>query len=324
MLKWIKKLNIPGIAIGDIVLFLFFCAVAEHFLSGYNLILILRNCSTLLIVAIGMTLTILVGQIDLSVGSVVSMSAVVVALLNNAGAPLILTILIPLIMGAVVGFINGILISKYKLDFWIVTFSTMSIMGGLALVIANGETISTKNEALNFIGNGRIFGIYTVIWLTVLVSAIVIFMLKKTKFGYNIYSIGGSESVATVSGIKVVKNRTMVYVLSGIFAALSGLVIACMTNSGSPTVGHEYTFSAMAAVVIGGTSFEGGKGGMVGTIFGTMLLRILASGLSLMGIPSTWQKAIIGIAILILIVTDVISEKRKNMKGLRRVYLDVD
>ncbi|HBR01132.1 MAG TPA: ribose ABC transporter permease [Ruminiclostridium sp.] len=324
MLKRIKKLDVSGVAVGDIVLFLFFCVAAENFLNGYNFILILRNSCTLLVASIGMTLAILVSQIDLSVGSVVSMSAVMVAILNNAGCPLILTILATLAMGALVGLINGILISKFKLDFWVVTFSTMSIMAGLALVIADGATVSTQNEVLDFIGNGKILGVYTVIWITALVCAIMILVLKKTKFGYNVYSIGGSATVAGVSGVKVVKNRTMVYVLSGIFSAISGIMIAGMTNSGSPTVGNEYTFSAMAAVVIGGTSFDGGKGGIVGTICGTLLLKILASGLSLMGIPSTWQKATIGIVILVLIITDVVSEKRKNIKGLRRVYQDVD
>jgi ribose transport system permease protein len=324
MLKLLRKSNVSGVAIGDVVLFLFFCIVAENFLSGYNLILILRNSCTLLVAAMGMTLAILVSQIDLSVGAVVSMSAVMVALLNNTGIPLILTILAALSMGALVGFINGLLIAKYKLDFWVVTFSTMSIVAGLALVISNGATVKTKSQILNFIGNEKILGIYTIIWITVLISAIMIRVLKKTKFGYNVYSIGGSETVAKVSGINVVKNRIFVYVLSGIFSAITGIMIASMTNSGSPTVGNDYTFNAMAAVVIGGTSFDGGKGGVTGTICGTLLLKILASGLSLMGIPSTWQKATIGIVILILIVTDVINERRMNIKGLRRVYQDAD
>ena len=143
---------------------------------------------------------------------------------------------------------------------------------------------------------------------------------KKTRFGYNVYSIGGSENVANVSGIKVVKTRIWVYALAGLFAAVAGVAIACMTNSGSPSVGVDYSFNAMAAVVIGGTSMAGGKGGILGTVFGTVLLRVLASGLSLMGIPATWQKALIGVVIVTMIVVDVANEHRKNIKGLRRVY----
>lgn len=323
MLNRLKKLNISGVAIGDVVLFIFFSIFAKNFFGGYNMILILRNCSTLLVASFGMTLAIMIAEIDLSVGAVASLSAVMVALLNNSGMPLIVTILAPIAMGVVVGLINGILIAKLKLDFWVVTFSTMSMAAGLALVICNGATVATKNEVLDFLGNGKILGLYTIIWFTALLSAIMIFVLKKTKFGYNVYSIGGSEAVAQVSGVKVAKNRILVYVISGIFAAITGIMIAGMTNSGSPTVGNEYTFNAMAAVVIGGTSFDGGKGGVSGTIWGTLLLKILASGLSLLGIPSTWQKATIGIVILVLIVTDVLSEKRQNTKALRRVYLDV-
>ncbi len=324
MINRLKKLNITGVAIGDIALFIFFCIFAENFFSGYNMILILRNCCTLLVASIGMTLAIIIAEIDLSIGAVVSMSAVMAALLNNAGMPLIVTVLAPLAMGALVGVINGVLIAKLKLDFWVVTFSTMSLTGGVALVICDGATVPTKNAVLDFLGNGKILGVYAIIWFTALFAAVMIFALKKTKFGYNVYSIGGSESVALVSGVKVAKNRIFVYVLSGLFAAITGIMIAGMTNSGSPTVGNEYTFSAMAAVVIGGTSFDGGKGGVMGTIWGTLLLKILASGLSLLGIPSTWQKATIGIVILALIVTDVLSEKRQNTKALRRVYLDVN
>ena len=126
-----------------------------------------------------------------------------------------------------------------------------------------------------------------------------------------------------MSGVKVTKTRIIVYVLAGLFAAIAGVFVGCMKNSGSPSVGVDYSFNAIAVVVIGGTSMAGGKGGIVGTVFGTIMLRILASGLSLMRIPSTWQKAIIGMVIVTMIVVDVLNEQRKNIKGLRRVYGNV-
>ncbi len=323
LLKQVKKWSIPGILVGDVLLFLFFSLVTDNFLSSYNLMLILRNSCTLLLTATGLTLVILMGKNDISVGSVVSMAAVSVALLHNQGLPLVLVILLPLVMGAAIGAINGFLVAKMKFDFWVVSFSSMSIFAGLALVAANGATISVKNQVLDFIGNGKIGGMYVIIWLVILLVGFMIWVQKKTKFGYDIYSIGGSEQVAAVSGIKVTKTRILVYAISGLFAGLAGVAIACMTNSGSPTVGVDYSFNAMAAVVIGGTSFSGGKGGIVGTVLGTLLLRILASGLSLMGIPSTWQKAVIGLVIVSLIVVDVLGEQRKNIKGTRRVYKHV-
>mgnify|MGYP000235072767 CR=1 FL=1 len=315
-----KKLNIPGILIGDVLLFIFFSLVTGRFFSSYNLMLIARNCCTLLLTSTGLTLVILMGKNDVSVGSTVSMSAVTVALLCQAGVPTPLVILIPLVMGLAIGTFNGILVAKLKFDYWVVAFSSMSIFAGLALVLTNGITVPIKNAALDYIGNGKIAGIYVVIWITAILVGLMVFIQKKTRFGYDVYSIGGSENVAAVSGVKVTKTRIMVYALSGLFAAIAGVAIACMTNSGSPSVGIDYSFNAMAAVVIGGTSMAGGKGGITGTVLGTILLRILASGLSLMGIPSTWQKALIGIVIVALIVADVINERRKNIKGLRRVY----
>lgn len=315
-----QKLNIPGILIGDILLILFFSVATDRFFTSYNLMLILRNCCTLLLTSTGLTLVILMGKNDISVGSTVSMAAVVVALLNQAGMPTALVILIPLVMGLAIGAFNGVLVAKLKFDYWVVAFASMSIFAGLALVLTNGVTIPVKNEVLDWIGNGKILGLYVIIWITILLVGLMVLVQKKTRFGYNVYSIGGSENVANVSGIKVVKTRIWVYALAGLFAAVAGVAIACMTNSGSPSVGVEYSFNAMAAVVIGGTSMAGGKGGILGTVFGTVLLRVLASGLSLMGIPATWQKALIGVVIVTMIVVDVANEHRKNIKGLRRVY----
>ena len=315
-----QKLNIPGILVGDILLIVFFSLATDRFFTSYNLMLVLRNCCTLLLTSTGLTLVILMGKNDISVGSTVSMSAVTVAILSRAGLPTPLLILIPMLMGIAVGVFNGVLVAKLKFDYWVVAFSSMSIFAGLALILTDGITIPIKNEVLDWIGNGKILGIYVVIWITALLVGLMILIQNKTQFGYDVYSIGGSENVASVSGVKVVKTRILVYALAGLFASIAGVAIACMTNSGSPSVGVEYSFNAMAAVVIGGTSMAGGKGGIVGTVLGTILLRVLASGLSLMGIPATWQKALIGVVIVTMIVVDVINEQRKNIKGLRRVY----
>lgn len=223
-------------------------------------------------------------------------------------------------MGTAIGTFNGVLVAKLNFDYWVVAFSSMSIFAGLALVLTDGVTIPIKNAALDWIGNGKIAGLYVVIWLTILLVGVMILIQKKTKFGYDVYSIGGSENVARASGVRVKHVRIAVYAISSLFAAIAGVMIACMTNSGSPSVGVDYSFNAIAAVVIGGTSMAGGKGSLVGTVLGTVLLRVLASGLSLMGIPPTWQKALIGVVIVALIVADVANERRKNIKGMRRVY----
>lgn len=327
MLKIIKKkkrLNIPGIFWGIVALMIFFGIKEENFFTPYNLILIARNVCILLLASVGMTLAVLVSQIDLSVGSVISLTAVVLGFTVSSGLPMGVCIILSLSVGEVIGAVNGIMIAKRGFDYWITTFATMSIGAGLSLVVAGGNTIPIKNSLIEWLGNGRILGIYAMIWITAFLILAMVFVLKRTRLGYNIYSIGGAEHVARVSGINVVKNRFLVYVISGVFASTAGILIAGMTTSASPIVGTEYSFNAIAAVVIGGTSFDGGKGGLVGTLLGTLLLRVLASGLSMMGVSSVVQKVIIGLVIVILIVTDQIGEKIKKKEGLRRVYADAE
>lgn len=318
------NLNIPGIFWGILGLVIFFGIKEKNFFTPYNLILIARNTCIPLLAAVGMTLAVLISQIDLSIGSVISLTAVVLGVTTSRGVPTLPAILISLMVGVVIGSINGVMIAVKKFDYWITTFSTMSIGAGLALVVAGGRTSPIQNDFIDWLGNGRILGIYTMIWITIILILLMIVVLKRTRLGYNIYSIGGSENVARVSGINVVKNRFTVYVISGLFASIAGVMIAGMTTSASPIVGTEYSFNTMAAVIIGGTSFDGGKGGLVGTLLGTLLLRVLASGLSMMGISSVVQKVIIGVVIVCLIVADQISEKRKKKEGLRRVYANAE
>lgn len=318
-----KRLNIPGIAYGTILMILFFSVIApEKFLSLNNIMLILRHSCILLIASMGMTLVILVSQVDLSIGSVMSLAAVVVSVSYQSGMGLLAAVALSLLAGLATGLVNGIMVAVFRFDYWITTFATMSIGAGLALVLANGSTVVLTNPVLDWFGNGKIGGIYVVIILTVLMFLIMQVILNHTKLGYNLYSIGGSENVARVSGINVTKYRVIPYLLSGVFAATAGIMITAMNNSASPIIGSEYSFNAMAAVIIGGTSLDGGKGGLAGTVFGTLLLRILTSGLNIMSIPPTWQKTIIGAVIVIIIVADVMGQNYKKTKGLRRVYAD--
>lgn len=319
-LKRKRTEHLPGILIGTIVLFIFFSIAETKFLTPYNLILILRNSCILMIAGIGMTLAILISQIDLSIGSVLSLSGVMAAVCMQHGMPAGIAILVGLLVGGVFGICNGVLIAVFKFDYWIVTFATMSVGSGLALVASDGSTIKIENRFMDWLGNGKIFGIYFLVIFTILLMGLMLFVLRRTKLGYIIYSIGGSEQVSKTCGIQVTAFRIIVYVLSGVFAAIAGILISGMTNSASPIVGAEYSFNAMAAVIIGGTSFDGGKGGLWGTILGTLLLRILSNGLNMIGIPAIWQKVIIGIVIVFILVAEALGERKKKIDGLRRVY----
>lgn len=316
----LKKMNIPSIVYGAILVFIFFAITEKKFLTPYNVMLIARNSCILLLASTGMTLAVLTGQIDLSVGSVMSVSASIVAVMVRGGKPLAAALAAAFLVAVAFGLTNGILIAVLKSDYWITTFATMSIGAGLALVVSNGSTVPVKSEFLDFLGNGKVCGIYFLIILTILITTLIVLMLRKTKFGYDIYSVGGAEHVARVSGIQVTGTRIAVYILSSLIAALAGILLTGMTNSASPIAGSEYSFNALAAVVIGGTSLNGGKGGVTGTVFGTILLRIIASGLAMAGVPATWQKVIQGIIIVVIIVADVVSEKKKDTDNLRRIY----
>ncbi|MDR1519410.1 MAG: ABC transporter permease [Planctomycetota bacterium] len=314
--------NIPGAVYGVVVLLIFFSLVRPRFMSIYNIQLIARHSSVLLVASIGMTMAILVSQIDLSVGSVMSLAGVVAAHAMREGAGIPLAMLLGLLCGVLMGVLNGLMVAVFKFDFWIATFGTMGIGAGLALVAANGQTLVVGVKGFAWMGNGKLAGIYILIYMAAALLGLMWLVLNKTKFGYNIYSIGGSEQAARLSGVAVVKNRFYVYVASGFFAAVAGLMLASMGNSASPIAGAEYSFDVIAAVIIGGASFDGGRGGLVGTVMGTLLVRILASGLNLMGIPSTWQKAIIGFAIVAILVADVLCDNRKRRLDLMRRYRD--
>ncbi len=314
--------KIPGVTFGVLFLLIFFAVLRPRFMSIYNIQLIARHSSVLLVAAIGMTMVILVSQIDLSVGSVMSLSGVVTAYALRADYSIPFAMALGLVCGMAIGLLNGIMVAVFRFDYWIATFGTMGIGAGLALVVANGETLSVPNPAFGWIGNGRIGGIYILIFIAASLLALMWLVLKKTRFGYNIYSIGGSEQAARLSGVPVVKNRIYVYVASGFFAAVAGLMLASMGNSASPIAGADYSFDVIAAVIIGGTSFDGGRGGLFGTVMGALLVRILASGLNLLSIPATWQKAIIGFAIVVIIVADVLGEKRKRRLDTMRRYRD--
>jgi ribose/xylose/arabinose/galactoside ABC-type transport system permease subunit len=323
MFQKIKKLQIPGIIWGIIFLIIFFSIMRpEKFPTFYNMLLILRHSSILVTASIGMTLLILVSQIDLSVGSVMSLAGVITAVCVQNGIPIAASLTLSIIAGMTIGVLNGIMVAVYRFDYWISTFATMGVAAGLALGIADGKTIAIKDTRFSWIGNGQILGIDFLIIFFFLLVGIMLFVLGKTRFGYNIYSIGGSRETARLSGINVTKNRMLVFITSGFFSSVAGLLLAAMGSSASPIAGADYSFDAIAAVIIGGTSFDGGKGGLLGTLLGALMIRILTLGLNLMGIPPTWQKAIIGIVIVIIIVSDVLNDKRRKVHESRRVYAD--
>lgn len=326
-IKRITK-KVPGIAVGIIILVIVFGLIQPKFFVLANFQNILKNASILTIVSMGMTMAVLSGQIDLSVGSVMSLSAVVTGIMlktweDPSAFQVALAILVGLGIGAVFGLFNGIMIGKYKFDFWLITFATMAIAKSLALIVTNGDIIAGYNKTYRTIGDGDIYGISSCIIVTIIVCMIIIFISTRTRFGYAIYSVGDSEKCAFQSGIKVVKTRIKIYVFSGLLAAFGGIMLASKTNSASSTIGTGYEFNAIAAVLVGGTPFTGGKGGLLGTVLGGLLITTMKSGLQSIGLSVYWQTLLIGLFIMIIIIMDTATTKRRTIKEQRRTYKDV-
>jgi ribose transport system permease protein len=272
-----------------------------------------------MVVASGATLVILLGKIDMSAGSVMSLAAVITTLLLSQGVHIAIAIAMGILSGALVGILNGYLIGVVNLNHFVTTFATMSIAKGMALVACNGQIISSDSDALLFIGTGKVLGIFFIVWFAVVLVAILLLVSTRTSYGYKVYSVGGSEQVANLAGIKTAKVYFITFVLASVLAAIGGIFMAAKANSGNATIGDGYEFNVIATVLIGGTPFEGGKGGLLGTLVGAMFMAILKNGLSMLGFTPAWQYALTGIAILIAIVVDVSINERRKAEENRRV-----
>lgn len=311
--------DVMGLLIAIAVLMVVMSVAAEGFLTWYNLHNVLKDFSILLIVASGMTIAILLGKIDMSAGSVMSLSAITVTMLLSSGISFVPALLAGMGTGALVGLLNGYLVGVQRLNHFIATFATMSIAKGIALIACNGNIINSSSNDLLFVGTGKLLGLFVIIWIVAAVFIFMYIMLKKSKLGYKIYAVGGSENVAQLSGINVRRVYIVSFVIIGVLSAIGGVFMAGKANSGNVTMGDGYEFNAIATVLIGGTPFDGGKGGLLGTLVGAFFISILKNGIALLGLTPAWQNAIIGIAILVVIIMDVALNERRKLEARRRI-----
>lgn len=317
--------RIPIIFWGILIASLIFGAVNSSFFKWMNLENILRNTAILLIVSIGSTMAILSGKIDLSVGGVMTFSGMVAAVIlrtsEDPGVALVLAALIAAILtGCAFGAVNGFLIGVRRYDNWLITFAVMSVSFGLAQVITGGDIISGFNKTVRFLGDGNVGGVSILLIVTVVTVGIMIFVLRNTRFGMHIYAVGDSEACAELSGVKVGKINFLIYFLSGLFAGLSGFLLLSKTNSMGPIAAEGYEFNAIAATIVGGTSFDGGRGGLGGTVFGALFIAVVKNGLQIIGLSVYWQQTCVGFFILAIILIDVIGARMTKKKRMRRMY----
>ena len=278
------------------------------FLSPKNIMNILRQTSVNAVIAAGMTFVILTGGIDLSVGSILCISGAVCASILVSGQNVVIAVLAALVVGAVVGFLNGFIISKGKLQPFIATLATMTVLKGLTLVYTNGNpiTLGSNELAMSFgkIGGGTILGIPTPAMIMILVFMVCYYILHNTKMGRYTYALGSNEEATKLSGLNTDKIKIWVYTISGILASIAGIIITSRLYSAQPTAGSGYELDAIAAVVLGGTSLNGGKGKITGTIIGALIIGVLSNALNILDVSSYYKTMVKGAVILLAVLLD--------------------
>ena len=309
------KMNM-GILIAFAVLYLFLAinpATSEAFLTRQNMFNVLRQISTNLYIACGMTMVIILGGIDLSVGSIIALSGcVAAACVARHGMPIPVALLIGTLLGATFGMINGVVISKTTIPPFIVTLATMNVARGFAYVYTGGSPVRVVTKEWQFIGAGYIGMIPVPVIIMLLVLITTALLMNNTRFGRHIYAVGGNIQAARFSGISVGKVKFWVYSFSGLMAGLAGVVLASRMYSGQPTAGNGAEMDAIAAVVVGGTSMAGGAGKIGGTIIGALIIGFLNNGLNLLNVNSFWQYVVKGIVILLAVFVDFIRNRNKK------------
>lgn len=294
--------------VGLLVLILVVSILSPSFLTANNILNVLRQTSINGVIAAGMTFVILTGGIDLSVGSILGFSGAIAASLVVSGQNIVLAVIAAIAVGAGIGFINGLVISKGKLQPFIATLASMTILRGATLVFTDGKPITTGTTegALAFgkIGGGSILGIPTPALMMIIAFLVCAYILNQTRMGRYTYALGGNEEATKLSGLNTDKIKIFAYTMSGVLAAIAGIIITSRLFSAQPTAGDGYELDAIAAVVLGGTSLSGGKGKITGTIIGVLIIGILSNALNLLDVSSYYQMIAKGIVILIAVLAD--------------------
>ncbi|WP_341225717.1 ABC transporter permease [uncultured Arcticibacterium sp.] len=312
-MQFTKSLKEYGIFISFIVTCVILSVATPQFLSVANWTIIITQVSINALLAFGVTFVIITGGIDLSVGSIVAVTGVVAAsLAQNGDYPVAVAIAGGLIAGLAFGLLNGFLVTKSKIAPFIVTLGTMTIGRGLALILSKGRPVSNLSESFNFIGNGKICGLPVPIIILILVFIICSVTLRKTIFGRYVYAIGGNEDASWASGISVNKVKLAAYAICGALSGLAGILLTARISTGQPNSGMGFELDAIAAVVIGGTSTTGGRGTMIGTLIGVLLIGVINNGLDLMNVTSYYQQVIMGIIIIGAVLMDSWNLKTRN------------
>ena len=301
-----------AILVAFIILCVGLSIATPAFFTKDNILNVLRQVATNSNLAIGLTMAIIIGGIDLSVGAILAFSGLLCASFISDGMNLGLAVLLAFTLGALFGLLNGLIIAYTNMPPFVVTLATQNIARGIVNVYANGQPISARTPVFNFLGVGYFLGIPLPVIYSFVLLAVMILILGRSKFGRQLYAVGGNEEAARFSGINIKKVKIIVYTLCGALASFSGIILAARMYSGQPTAGDGFELDAIAASVLGGVSFSGGVGKLGGTIIGVLVLGVLTNGLNLLNINSFWQYIIKGIIILLAVYLDILKKRREK------------
>lgn len=305
-----RRWEASGVLVALVALCVALTLLTPSFVSHYNLSVVARQASFVGLVALGQTLVLLIGGIDLSVGAAAGLSAIVGSLLlTQTGIHPYVVLPLTAIFGMLLGFVNGFFVSVLRLNPFIVTLASWEIFAGVTLVITRGVPIRPLGETFQFFGQGSILGVPVPVVIFLVAGAILTFVLARTRFGRNIYAIGGNRDAAELVGIRTWRVEFIVFGLAGLFAALAGMLYASRMDSGQPSVGEGWLMGAITAAIIGGTSLKGGHGTIAGTVLGALLMAVLANGIVLMNVSGYWERIIVGLVVLIAILVDLLRRR---------------
>ena len=310
LVKRFWRWEASGILVALAALVIVLSFATDNFLSPYNAVVVSRQAAFVGLIALGQTLVLLVGGIDLSVGAAAGLSAIVGALmLTAAGINPYLIIPLTMLFGAGLGLINGVFVAGLRLNPFIVTLATWEIFAGMTLVITKGYPIRPLGDQFTYFGKGDLFGIPFPVVIFVLVGIFLIWLLTQTRFGRNVFAVGGNREAAILAGIHVKRVEMIAYALAGMFAALAGILYASRMDAGQPSVGEGWLMGAITAAILGGTSLRGGQGSITGTMLGALLLAVLANGTVLLNVSGFWQRVIVGFVVLLAVLVDLFRHK---------------
>jgi ribose transport system permease protein len=303
----IKRL-LPFISL--IILFVALAIASPHFLTNTNLSSVVRQTAVINIMSLGMTLIIITGGIDLSVGAILAMGGLLGTMAMEKGLSIPSGVLIGVLTGLACGLGNGLLITQLRIAPFIVTLGTLGIIRGTTLIISNGLPVHKIPPAFSFLGEGNVLGVPFVLWILVLCALLTHVTLEHTRLGRYAFAIGSNPEAAVYAGIPVKFHTTAVYAIGGMLTGLAGMIEASRLMTGQPTAGQGYELQAIAAVVIGGGSLRGGEGTVVGTLVGAFIMGLLSNGSDLLGVSPYLQQALIGVVIILAVMVDELRKRR--------------